>query len=309
MSAGPDPAVPADGPTGPTPARTTFANLQPVTETAPSTSSTPSHISTLEHPYTLSFDIGGTGLKANVLDAQGALVADRVRVPTTYPMPPKHLVERLKELSKKLPEADRVSAGFPGMVRRGKILSAPHFITKKGPGSDVDLKLEEAWSHFHLAHELKKAIGKPARVANDADVQGLAVAGTTGFEVVITLGTGFGTAFFMDGRLLPHFEFSHIEFRKGESFNEQIGELTRKKIGDKRWNKRVQRMIAYLDAMTFFDHLYIGGGNAPRINRRDLGDVLERITVVPNTAGILGGIKLWDESHVGVRSVDETAAP
>jgi polyphosphate glucokinase len=258
-----------------------------------------------EHPYTLALDIGGTGLKANVLDASGKQVADRVRVPTTYPMPPKHLVERLTELAKKLPEADRISAGFPGMVRHGHILSAPHFVTKNGPGTEIDVKLQSAWFHYNLSSWLSKEIGKPCRVANDADVQGLAVAGTKGFEAVITLGTGFGTAFFMDGRLLPHLEFSHIEFRKGESFNEQLGEPARKKIGDKVWNKRVQKMITYLDAVTFFDHLYIGGGNAPRINRRDLGDVLERITVVPNTAGILGGIKLWEGDHVGLRSPDE----
>ena len=86
-----------------------------------------------------------------MLDASGELVADRVRVPTTYPMPPKHLVERLTELAKKLPEADRISAGFPGMVRRGHILSAPHFVTKNGPGTEVDMKLQEAWSHFNLA--------------------------------------------------------------------------------------------------------------------------------------------------------------
>jgi polyphosphate glucokinase len=260
------------------------------------------------HPYTLAFDIGGTGLKANVIDAQGEQVADRVRVPTTYPMPPQLLVEKLTGLAKKLPEADRISAGFPGMIRRGHVLSAPHFITKKGPGTEIDLKLEEAWHHFHLAHELKKAIGKPCRVANDADVQGAAVVDSKGFEAVITLGTGFGTGFFMDGRLLPHFEFSHVEFRKGETFNEQLGEPTRKKIGDKRWNKRVQKAIAYLDELTEFDHLFIGGGNAPRINRRDLGDVLKRITVVPNSAGILGGIKLWELDHVGLRSPDEQQA-
>ena len=117
---------------------------------------------------------------------------------------------------------------------------------------------------------------------------------------MITLGTGFGTAFFMDGSLMPHLEFSHLEFRKGETFNEQIGEAARKKVGDQRWNKRVRKAIAYLDALCFFDHLYIGGGNAGRVNRRDLGDVLERITVVDNSAGILGGIKLWDDHHVGV---------
>jgi polyphosphate glucokinase len=254
-----------------------------------------------DHPYTLSFDIGGTGLKANILDAKGGFVADRVRIPTTYPMAPELMVNKLAGLAKKLPEADRISAGFPGMVRRGMILSAPHFVTTKGPGTDVDPKLEKAWSRFDLETELSKAIGKPARVANDADVQGAAVISGHGYEVVITLGTGFGTAFFLSGRLLPHMEFAHVDFRKGESFNEQLGELARKRIGDKKWNKRVREMIAYLDTLTMFDHLYIGGGNAPRINRRDLGEVLKRITVVDNSAGILGGIALWSDLHIGVR--------
>jgi polyphosphate glucokinase len=137
-------------------------------------------------------------------------------------------------------------------------------------------------------------------VANDADVQGAAVIEGKGYEIVITLGTGFGTAFFMDGRLMPHMEFAHTTFRSDQTFNEQLGEPVRKKLGDKRWNKRVREAIAYLDTLTMFDHLYIGGGNAPRVDRRDLGEVLERITVVDNSAGILGGIKLWDETHVGV---------
>ncbi len=233
---------------------------------------------THEHPYTLAFDIGGTGLKANILDANGAFVADRVRVPTTYPMPPELMVEKLTGLAKKLPEADRISAGFPGMVRRGIVLSAPHFVTTEGPGTPVDAKLAKAWSRFDIETALGKALRKPTRVANDADVQGAAVISGHGYEVVVTLGTGFGTAFFLSGRLLPHMEFAHVDFRKGQSFNEQIGEAARKKVGDTKWNKRVREMIAYFDILTMFDRLYIGGGNAPRVNRRDLGDVLERIT-------------------------------
>jgi polyphosphate glucokinase len=256
---------------------------------------------THEHPYTLAFDIGGTGLKANILDAEGGFVADRVRVPTTYPMPPELMVEKLVGLANKLPEADRVSAGFPGMVRRGMVLSAPHFVTEKGPGTEVDPKLAKSWSEFDLETSLGKALGKPTRVANDADVQGLAVIKGHGFEVVVTLGTGFGTAFFISGRLLPHMEFAHVDFAKEQSFNERLGEPVRKQIGDKKWNKRVRDMISYFDTLTIFDHLYIGGGNGPRVNRRDLGEVLERITVVDNSAGIMGGIALWSDQHIGVR--------
>jgi polyphosphate glucokinase len=253
-----------------------------------------------EHPFTIAIDVGGTGLKADVLDKAGAPMAGRVRVPTQYPMSPDDLVSTLTQLVAKLPEGDRVSCGFPGMVREGHVLSAPHFVCTNGPGTAQDSKLVKAWSDFDLAGALAQSIGKPCRVANDADVQGLAVVQGNGFEVVITLGTGFGTAFFMDGSLMPHLEFAHLEFRKGETFNAQLGEAARKEIGDERWNKRVRKAITYLSALCFFDHLYIGGGNGGRVNRRDLGEVLERITVVDNKAGILGGIKLWDEHHVGV---------
>ncbi|HEY1826776.1 MAG TPA: ROK family protein [Acidimicrobiales bacterium] len=256
--------------------------------------------SAAQPPFTLAIDIGGTGLKASVLGSDGSMAADRVRVATTYPMSPQQMVEALTALVKRLPEFDRVSAGFPGMVRRGHILSAPHFVTKKGPGTPVDPELFKAWSDFDMATALTAALGKPAKVANDADVQGAAVVQGKGLEVVITLGTGFGTAVFMDGQLMPHLEIAHQPFRKTETYNDQLGELARKKIGDHHWNRRVQKAVANLDGLFFFDHLFIGGGNAGRVKRDDLGKMLERITVVDNSAGILGGIKLWDSPHVGV---------
>jgi polyphosphate glucokinase len=247
--------------------------------------------------------VGGTGLKASVLSKDGSMVADRVKIATTYPMPPdgdRGLVQALTTLVRPLPPADRVSCGFPGMVRRGHVLSAPHFVLKKGPGSSPDPDLEAAWSDFDLATALTKALTIPTKVANDADVQGAAVVKGTGLELVITLGTGFGTAVFMDGHLLPHLELAHHPFRKEETYNQQLGELARKKAGDKHWNHRVREAIACLDALFFFDHLYVGGGNARRIDRDELGDLLTRITVVDNTAGILGGIKLWETEHLGV---------
>ena len=150
------------------------------------------------HPYTLSIDVGGTGLKASVLGKDGTMVADRVKVETKYPMPPDGdtgLVATLTALVQPLPAADRISCGFPGMVRNGLILSAPHFVTKKGPGTPVDEKLSAAWSKFDLAGALATALGKPTKVANDADIQGAAVVKGDGLEVVITLGTGFGARF------------------------------------------------------------------------------------------------------------------
>jgi polyphosphate glucokinase len=249
------------------------------------------------HPFTLAVDIGGTGLKASVLDADGAMVADRVKVPTTYPLPPDKLVSVLTKLVAPLPTAERASVGFPGMVRDGSVLSAPHFSTKEGPGSAVDPDLAQLWSGFDLASALHAAFGVPTKVANDADIQGAAVVSGKGLELAITLGTGFGSGLFYQGHLMPHLEIAHQPFRKGETYNEQLGEATRKEIGEERWNKRVHKAIVNLRAMMFFDHLYIGGGNSRRVHRDTLGG---DVTIVDNTAGILGGIKLWTSDHIGV---------
>ncbi|HEX4219441.1 MAG TPA: ROK family protein, partial [Acidimicrobiales bacterium] len=161
---------------------------------ASSSTATPSPKADPKHPFTLAIYIGGTGLKASVLDADGAMVADRVKIPTTYPLPPEKLVADLTKLVAPLPDAERASAGFPGMVRAGHVLSAPHFSTKHGPGSHVDEDLAKAWRGFDLAAALTTALGRPTKVANDADIQGAAVVRGDGLEVVITLGTGFGSA-------------------------------------------------------------------------------------------------------------------
>ncbi len=247
-------------------------------------------------PLTLAIDVGGTGLKASVLDSNGAMVADRVRVDTTYPLPPATLVDDLAQLVAPLPAAHRVSVGFPGMVRNGRVLSAPHFVTVKGPGSAIDQHLVDQWAAFDLAGALRTRLGEPTRVANDADLQGAAVIKGQGFEMVITLGTGVGTAFFYEGRILPHFEFAHAPFRKGETYNEQLGDPARKTVGSHRWNRRVKKAIGVFRALTFFDHCFVGGGNSGRVSV-DLG---ADVSIVDNSAGILGGIKLWEGDHLAL---------
>jgi polyphosphate glucokinase len=238
---------------------------------------------------TLSIDIGGTGLKASVLDETGAMEHERVRIETPYPLPPEKLVTVLCDLVKPLPGYDRVSVGFPGMVRAGRVLSAPHFVCPGGPGGEPSPNLTEAWQRFDLEAALTKALGKPTKVANDADLQGAAVVRGTGLELVITLGTGIGTAIFYEGRLMPHLELAHHPLRKDLSYNDVLGDAARKRDGSRKWNRRVHDTIEVLRALTFFDHCYIGGGNSARLEI----DLPPDVTRVDNEAGILGGIKLW----------------
>lgn len=254
-------------------------------------------------PDTLAIDIGGTGLKASVLDGTGQMEHARVRTDTPYPLSPQKLVIELQDLIRQLPPFDRVSVGFPGMVRNGQILSAPHFVSPDGPGGVPAPKLVSAWNRFDLAAALEEVTGKPAKVANDADLQGAAVIGGKGFEAVLTLGTGLGTAFFLEGQLLPHFEFAHHPLRKGKSYNEVLGEAARKKMGNQKWVTRVFEAVETVRALTFFDHCYIGGGNSIRLGP----DLPEGVTVVDNSAGILGGIKLWERTQGAAGEVATTA--
>lgn len=242
-------------------------------------------------PVTLALDIGGTGLKGSVLDASGKMLADRVRVPTTYPCPPAVLLDALAGIAAPLPAFDRISAGFPGVVRAGKVLTAPHFVTRKGPGSAVVPELVVEWGGFDLAGALTERLGKPARAANDADLQGLEVASGKGLEMVVTLGTGVGTALLLDGKLAPHLELAHHPFRKGETYNEQIGAAALERIGASKWRRRVREAIANFRSLVNYDRLYIGGGNSGIM----AGHVGDDVTIVDNVAGILGGIKLWED--------------
>ena len=225
---------------------------------------------------TLSIDIGGTGLKCAVLDPKGKMLHDKVWRPTPTEASPDELVKDLADMTEGLPAFDRVSAGFPGAVRDGRIITAPHF-----PHGE--------WAGFDLAGALAAALGKPSRVLNDAEVQGFGVISGKGLEMVLTLGTGAGTALFQDGRLAPHLEFAHHPVRGKKTYNQYVGRDALKKVGEKRWNKRVRRIIGILEALVHYDKLYIGGGNSKRIDE----PLAEHVKIVSNDAGITGGIALW----------------
>jgi polyphosphate glucokinase len=245
-------------------------------------------------PTTLAIDVGGTGIKASVLDGEGRKIVNRIRAKTPYPCPPRVLIRELDKLTYELPRWDRVSVGFPGFVRAGRVLNAPNLSTKRGPGTALSPKLVEAWAGFPLAAELEGRLGKPTRLLNDADMHGLAVISGEGLELVITLGTGLGTAVFLDGLPTPHLELALMPFRGRGTFQDQLGNRTRRRIGNRRWSKRVLDAVEMFEALLHFDRLYVGGGNAKKLDV-DLG---HRAELVDNAAGILGGIKLWELDHV-----------
>lgn len=243
-----------------------------------------------EGPRTFSVDCGGTGLKATVLDADGTQLRERVRMRTPYPCPPDVLVDSVESLAEQTDTPfDRVSVGFPGMIRNGVVLATPHYVAETGPYTPSRTDLVDAWSHYDIRAHLEHAFGRPTKVVNDAEIAGLAVIEGQGFEVMITLGTGMGFALFDDGRLLPKIEMSHAPFRKGETYDQQIGRTARKRLGTHDWVLRVRMAIDALRPVLWWDRLFIGGGSARHLPV-DFG---HDVTVVANDAGLRGGIALW----------------
>jgi polyphosphate glucokinase len=228
-------------------------------------------------PTTLAIDVGGTGIKGMLLDGAGKPLSDRVRAATPNPATPESMMRIMDEIASGLGEYDRVSVGFPGVVKRGATLTAHN--------------LDPAWIGYDLQKVLSRRWRKPVRVANDAAVQGFGAIRGKGLELVITLGTGFGSSLFVNGSLVPGLELAHHPWVKNKTYEDFLGKQGLEKYGRKKWNKLVEKAIMQLDALFNYDHLYIGGGNANRIDFA----LPRHVTRVPNDDGLLGGAALWRE--------------
>jgi polyphosphate glucokinase len=226
---------------------------------------------------TLAIDIGGTGLKALVLGADGRALTERVRVPTPRPATPAALVPAIVSLVEPLGAFDRISIGFPGVVIDGITLSAPN--------------LHRQWRGFDLARAMTEQLGRPVRVLNDAGVQGYGVIEGHGVEMVLTLGTGLGCALYLDGNYVPNLELAHHPLRDGKTYEEYVGAQALRRIGKKKWNRRVARVIEQVLPVWNPRHLYLGGGNAKHLTI----DLPASVTITPNIAGLMGGIVLWHD--------------
>jgi polyphosphate glucokinase len=225
---------------------------------------------------TLAIDIGGTGIKMLVLDADAQPVNERARTLTPKPATPEAVLEVIKIMAEAQPAFDRVAVGFPGIVKRGVTFSAPNL------GSDP-------WLKFPLQEHVQTIVGRPVRVMNDADLQGYGVIAGQGVELALTLGTGLGAGLYIDGILVPNLELGHHPWKKEKTYEERLSDAELQEIGKKHWSRRVFEMIEQLAPIFNYDMLYLGGGNAEHIK----GDLPANVKLFSNVQGMAGGVRLW----------------
>ena len=227
----------------------------------------------------LGIDIGGSHIKATLLDSTGEMIGDYKKLITPEPSTPEAVLNTIKQLADMFAGYTNVSAGFPGYVRNGIVFTAPNLGT-------------DAWKNTNLAGQLTTKLGKPAKVVNDADMQGLGIVSGTGLEMVITLGTGFGTALLDNGQLLPHLELGQHPVTKSKTYDHYVGEKALEDIGKQKWNERVEKVIGFLKTLVNYDHLYISGGNASKLTFT----LDSNISIANNKLGIKGCAKLWQQT-------------
>jgi len=233
----------------------------------------------------LGIDIGGSGIKGAPIDTEvGVLLAPRHRLPTPEPSKPKAIAAMVADIARQFNWHGPVGCGFPAVVRNGLVLTAAN-IHKKWIGTDS-------------AELFSNATSCPVVVVNDADAAGLAEmtfgAGRAeqGVVLIVTIGTGLGTALFTGGRLLPNTELGHIEIR-GLDAEARASDATRKRdtLSWEQWGERFNEYLNRLEKLIWPDLIILGGGVSKEFDRfRTLLTV--QAQVVPaqflNEAGMVG---------------------
>lgn len=234
----------------------------------------------------LGIDIGGTGIKAAIVTVEtGELSAERKRIPTPRPATPEAVAKVIQKIVKHFNWKGPVGCGFPTPLKHGKCMSGGN--------------LHENWKGVNVAELFKNETGNEFTVVNDADAAGIAEinfgAGKDkkGVVIMITLGTGIGSAFFLNGKILPNTEFGHLYNRHGDIFESYAADSARKreKLSQKKWGKRLDKYFNHLNLIMSPDLIIIGGGASKRVHK-----FIDKIDVdtpiVPaeaeNEAGIIG---------------------
>ena len=260
----------------------------------------------------IGIDFGGSGIKGAIVDvSNGELVGERLRIPTPQPSVPREVVAVMDTLVKKLVEqvdgttagSLPVGVGIPSAIRNGAPLTAAN--------------IDPGWIGFPAEREMAAAMRRIVAIGNDADVAGLAEMrfgagkGRNGLVIVLTIGTGVGSALFVDGRLVPNTEIGHLEY-KGHDAEERVAESARDRLGLswKEWAAGFNGYLQELERLFWPDLFILGGGASKRAdNYLPLLTVKTPVAVATfrNNAGIVGGALIAHEkaSRVSVAMAGE----
>jgi polyphosphate glucokinase len=249
--------------------------------------------------HAFGIDIGGTGIKGAPVDlATGKLLADRKKIATPQPATPDAVTEVVKEVVQSFGWTGEIGATFPGVVVGGTIRSAAN--------------VDKSWIETDAAALFGKAIGTEVAVLNDADAAGIAEmtfgagAGVKGSVLMLTFGTGVGSALFTDGVLVRNTELGHIEIRgkDAETRASEHGKLTHG-WSWKEWTQRVSEYLQHIEALLSPDLIIVGGGISKESDKWVPLLTGVRAKIVPatllNDAGIVGAAMALTSAATGQR--------
>lgn len=234
----------------------------------------------------LGIDIGGSGIKGAIVDVNtGEFTQDRHRIPTPDPSTPEAVADVVLELANYFKWKGPVGCTFPAIIKNGVMLSAAN--------------VDDAWMGTNGQQLFASKLNAPIRVVNDADAAGIAemrFGAGIGHEnevvIMLTLGTGIGSAIFVNGHLLPNTELGHLELR-GKIAEERASDRarTRDELSWKKWGKRLTEYIGYLEFLFSPDLIIIGGGVSKK-HEKFFDRIEVQTPIVPahllNHAGIIG---------------------
>lgn len=235
----------------------------------------------------LGIDIGGTGIKGAPVNVEtGELLAERFRIPTPQPALPNAVADVVHEIARHFDYSGPAGITFPAIIKKGVVYSAAN--------------VDKSWIGTDAAKLFQSHLGGPVTVVNDADAAGIAEMhfgagrGRAGVVILLTFGTGIGSAVFHDGRLLPNSEFGHLQIR-GKDAERRASEKVRedKGLSWKKWAGRVSDYLAYLEKLFSPDLFIIGGGVSNKSEKflpylTSKTEVMVEAAQMRNEAGIIG---------------------
>ncbi len=243
----------------------------------------------------LGIDIGGTGIKAAVVDlASGQLVSDRIRELTPRPATPEAVMDVVVDVVRRLEATGTLTAGVPGGAGFPSVIRAGHAMTETHG--------DQSWIGVPVQQMLEQRLGRPMLVLNDADAAGVAEIahgagkGQRGVVLLLDLGTGIGSALFVNGQLVPNMQLGHVEFHcRDAETRVSPAARARRKIGWKKWGREFNGLLARYEEYLWPDLIILGGGMAKEFSKFE--KLLKTraplvVAAMGNTAGITGAARV-----------------